>query len=497
MKARKNIFIISCSLMIFIGTASADIIKLKDGREINGRLKEVNEEDVVLDMGIGTIWFGKEEVESINNLSLEEAQARLSTEEAFVLKDKDKALSSSAKEGLNFISKIRKLEFKTTPEIETTNKDKIKEELKKNIEKYYSKEKLEAKRKLLVKLGLISDVEDYSKKVLELLSEEISGYYNTDDKKIYITESALYEILPGLPSISIMHEQVHALQDQHFNLKNITESLLSENEDKGLAIQSVIEGEATVLMFDAFLRSFGQDTSKKSFDIRSFVIDSMLAFSKRFTTNEGKPAIFMEDLLFPYVWGGTFIQHLVNTKGWDEVDAIYRDMPNSSEQIMHPEKYYIIRDEPKKINFPDLSVTLSNSWVRLTQDTLGEFSFYLMGKVFLDELSNKVMSEGWGGDYFEFYEEPNSKQTLFICISKWDSQRDADEAFEIYKKIIEKKYQNQTLIKDDTKYSQWKTEKENVYISKSEDSVLIIEGAPDNILSNLIAGLQFNETNKP
>ncbi|MBM3246068.1 MAG: hypothetical protein FJZ13_01930 [Candidatus Omnitrophica bacterium] len=481
-----------CILFIFISSVFSDTVKLKSSREINGRLKEITDKDVVLEMGPGTIWFGKEEVESINGLSIEEAKARLSTEGAFITQDMKQAITSSAQEGLNFVSKTRKLEFKAVPEIEIANKDKIKEYLKQNIEKEYNQEKLSAKIKLWLRLGLISKMVDYQKEVLEPLTEAIAGYYNSDDKKIYVSEDIGYAILPGLPSMTVMHEQVHALQDQYHNLKSIEDSLLLANEDKGLAIESVIEGEATVLMYDAFFRSskgLGMFDPAKEFDLRSFVIDSMLAYSKHFKTGQRQPAIFMEALLFPYVWGGSFIQHLVNTKGWEAIDEIYLDMPTSSEQIMHPEKYYIVRDEPEEVNFVDVSTILGSSWIRLSRGVLGEFSFYLIGKVFLDELSNKLMSEGWAGDYFEFYEEPNLKQTLLISASKWDSEKEADEFFGFYKKIMEKKYKQPRLVKEDQSFSQWKIGQENIYIFKSKDVVLIIEGASDNIVSNLIGAL--------
>lgn len=479
-----------CILIGFITSAFADVIKLKNGRSIGGRIKEITDKEVFLEINVGktqgTVWFRYEEIESINNLSLEEAKAKLSTKDAFTSGDKEKIIASSAQEGQNFVSNTRKLEFKHKPEIEVASKDKIKEYLKKEIEKNYSQEKLEIRQKLLVKLGLIPKTYNYSKEILDMLGEQVGGYYNPEDKKIYINETALGPITPGLPSITVMHEQVHALQDQHYDLKSILEAPLAEDDDRALAIQSVVEGEATVLMFDAFLRSMGaQDKTAKAFDLRSFVIDSLLAYSKRFKTESGEAALFVEDLLFPYVWGGSFIQHLVNTKGWEAVDSIYKDMPSSSEQIMHPEKYYIMRDNPKYIAFPGIANVLGNTWVRLSKNTLGEYGFYLVGKKFLDELSNKIMSEGWGGDAYELYEMPNSRRTLFISLSKWDNEQDANELFDFYKKIIGKKYREATLIKEDGSSSQWKTEEDNVYISKAKNSVLIIEGAPDEDLTKL------------
>jgi hypothetical protein len=340
-------------------------------------------------------------------------------------------------------------------------------------------------------MGLVSRVEEYKEKALELFSEQIAGYYNPDDKKIYVTKDTMLRSMPGVPSIDIMHEQVHALQDQYFDLKKITSSMLSAgNEDKSFAIQSVIEGEATVLMFDAYLRSLkswgAPFSQEKGFDIRSFVLDTMLAASKHYKDASGKPAIFMEDLLFPYVWGGVFIQHTVNTKGWKEVDSLYKDFPSSTEQIMHPEKYYISREEPKEVVLPALDAVLSAPWVKLSEDTLGEFSFYLIGKNFLDELSSKVMSEGWGGDRFALYEEPVSRQLLFISLSKWDSENEAQGFYDLYRKILEKKYQQLALVKEEQNSARYKSEQEGIYIAKAKDVVLLIEGAADQTMEAII-----------
>lgn len=504
---KKTFIALSIILCVFINGVSADTVKLKNGRSIGGELKEINEKDVILNIKAGSsegsAWFNREEVESINELSIEEAKARLSTQDVFMSGDKKEMILASAKEGFNFVANTRKLEFKATPEIAIISTEQIKANMRKNIEKNYSEEKLNIRAKLLAKFGLIPNekIATYRKDVLDVVGEQVAGYYDPDEKKIYVSDTELGPILPGFPSITIMHEQVHALQDQHYDLNGMEKRVSADsNDDNSLAFKSVIEGEATVLMYDAFLRSMGAtDKSKEAFNMRSFVIDSMLAMSKRVKTEDGKPAIFMEDLLFPYVWGGTFIQHLVNTKGWEAVDSIYKDMPVSTEQIMHPEKYYIVRDDPKKVALPELSGILGRSWEKLTQDIAGEFGFYLMSKVFVDDLSSKMMSEGWGGDYFEFFEDYYTKQRMLVSLSKWDTEKDAAEFFNIYKQVIEKKYKYKLSAKSEGNIFQCRTEDGNVYISQLKDAVVIIEGATDDILEGLIKALTISnaETNAP
>lgn len=501
MKRLLAVVIFVCIISSWAIFVSADIVKLKDGREINGRLKEITDDKVVLYMNMGSsqgeIWFSKDKIESINDLSLEEAEARISTEKAFITRDKDRALSSSVSEGLNFVSKTRKKEFKEIPKLKIVDKETIKGYLNQQIERYYSKEKLETKRKLLLKLGLIPKDLKYSELITDALAQEIAGLYRPDTKNIYISEATLSDILPGMPNMTVMHEQVHALQDQYYDLASIEEAMLSDNQDKSLAVKSIIEGEATVLMYDASLRSVKSYGAKvdaqEAEDLRTFVIDSMLTFSKRIKNKDGKPAIFTEDLLFPYVWGGSFVQFLVNTKGWEAIDEIFQKMPASTEQIMHPEKYFIVRDEPLEVRLPDLSGVLGDSWTKLTEDVMGEFSTYLIGKNFLDELSSKMMSEGWGGDYFELYESAGLHQALLIWLSKWDNARDAQEFFDLYKKVLAKKYEGLSLISQEPDSSQWDTEDGKVYLARSDDSVLVIEGATEDILPGLIEAVTLEE----
>jgi hypothetical protein len=154
---------------------------------------------------------------------------------------------------------------------------------------------------------------------------------------------------------------------------------------------------------------------------------------------------------------------------------------------MHPEKYYISRDEPKKVTLPDLSSLLIGSWQRLDENVMGEFGFYLAGKRFLDELSNKVMSEGWGGDRYALYEDAASGKLLFISSSKWDSERDAQEFFSFYKDIVKKKYKEVTPVKGDPDYAQFKTEDNNVCVLRKLDAVVIIEGTPDSLVASLVS----------
>jgi len=140
--------------------------------------------------------------------------------------------------------------------------------------------------------------------------------------------------------------------------------------------------------------------------------------------------------LFPFVRGAEFIAYAYDLEGWKSVNALYKDLPVSSEQIIHPEKYFLIREDPLLLEAPVFSGI--PGFEARARGTLGEFMFYLLGKRFLDDRFARLLSEGWGNDYYEIFEHED--QRVVVILSRWDSLQDAKEFFVGIKDIAAKKY---------------------------------------------------------
>lgn len=67
------IFIFCLYSTIFILEAKADIVYLKNGRSVKGLIKKETEESLELDVGIGTVKFRREEIESIHRSNSNES----------------------------------------------------------------------------------------------------------------------------------------------------------------------------------------------------------------------------------------------------------------------------------------------------------------------------------------------------------------------------------------------------------------------------------------
>ena len=71
--------------------------------------------------------------------------------------------------------------------------------------------------------------------------------------------------------------------------------------------------------------------------------------------------------------GFSYVQTVQSTGGWAAVNAYFTKMPESTEQILHPEKY-AAGEAPIAVTLPaDLATQLGAGWTVPLQDTFGEF----------------------------------------------------------------------------------------------------------------------------
>ena len=142
---------------------------------------------------------------------------------------------------------------------------------------------------------------------------------------------------------------------------------------------------------------------------------------------ERMPPILKETLLFPYTSGSAFVQAAQARGGWAAVDALYDAMPESTEQILHPETY-AADGAPIVIDLPDdLADRLGAGWTVPLEDTFGELQFgiWLRGAG-VTPADATAAAAGWGGDRLAVVEGPNGAWGVVIE-TIWDTTADAGE----------------------------------------------------------------------
>lgn len=342
-------------------------------------------------------------------------------------------LLNSADEILEVVAELRQLEVKRPVEKGVKSRSEIESFLIERIKTDYPEEEIAREERLLKRLGLIpNDLHLYGF-MLELLTEQLAGYYDPYTETFFLADWIPLEIQKPV----MAHELTHALQDQHFDLEKYLDRIES-NDDRSLARSALIEGEGLLIMLDYVL----QPSGKSSLDIPDIVAanqSQMSLMDAEFHVFAGAPSYLRETLLFPYTYGANFLQEIIQKHSWSKVDGIYEDLPSSTEQILHPSKYLEERDEPTEVDTIELRSFLSGTWETVSENVLGEFTMYLLLQEFLDDRLALETSRGWDGDSIALLENAQGQEALLLATA-WDSARDAEEFQTAYVSLIQKRF---------------------------------------------------------
>lgn len=281
-----------------------------------------------------------------------------------------------------------------------------------------------AEERLLKRLGLLPDDADLDQLLIDLYGGQVAAFYRPDTKRFYIIQGDK----PFGPSdkIIVAHEYTHALQDQHFDLEGTRIKDLSEG-DATLGQLAAVEGDATLTM------QLWAQANLSSNEWLQVGLEALAQLQDQTLAN--MPPILRRQLEFPYAEGFVFVQDVHGSGGFAAVNESLQDAPESTEQVLHPEKYYA-DEQPADVQTEDMSSELGPGWSRVYEQTIGE----LIMQVLLagDETPEGAIpglpadwphaeaAAGWGGDRLVMYEGPDGAW-LIDWQTAWDTQADTDE----------------------------------------------------------------------
>jgi hypothetical protein len=366
-------------------------------------------------------------------------------------------------------SDLRKLSILRNVKSGAQSRSDIEKMILKNLDEETTPAEMHATEVLLRVFGLAPAEFQYRPSLVKLLTEQVAGYYDPKAQQFYLAD---WIELDGQKPV-MAHELTHALQDQHFNLRRF-EKWPKGDSDAELAAHALIEGDATLAMMLymaknpmialAFVRSLGgQSNSSEQF--------------------KQTPRAIRESLLFPYEQGSLWATQVYRRGGWEMVSEAFKKLPQSSEQILHPEKYFS-NEAPVQVSLPDLNRLLGSGWTRVDDDVNGEWGFYLIIDQFLNDTAHsKAAAAGWSGDRFALYEEPKSGALFVAQMSVWDTADDAKEFYDAYAKRTLRRYPNAKAVDASNTHAEgqsaeWQTSEGDVVMQLRGSRVLIIEGLP-------------------
>jgi len=392
---------------------------------------------------------------------------------ASLKKPDDAAALSATDEILKTVSRLRALDIKHSVKSGFKTKDEIEQSVIHDLDEKTPAGEFEATQKTLVKLGLISRefrLRDY---VVQLLREQVAGYYEPKTREFYL---AAWLPLADQKRV-IAHELVHALQDQHFDLKRFDDWRKGDS-DAELAAHALVEGEATLVMieYDFDQQGLQLDVAKLGALAEGLLEQDNDSDAKNYPVLAGAPRVLKENLQFPYLYGAGFVAAVLKGHSWQTLDDSYASLPASTEQIMHPDKF-LARDNPVKIELPDLVAMLGKDWKQEDADVNGEFGYQVVLAEFISKRKAGTAAAGWGGDRYALFENKSTCATVLVQYTVWDSASDAKEFFDAYCERTEKRYKVNNPMDASGKARVYETSEGLVSIELRDKDVVIVEGA--------------------
>ncbi len=334
------------------------------------------------------------------------------------------------------VESIRGLDASPDIQANYLNREELEERMLEDFEEDNPEEEIKDAESIMVMLGFVEPDLDLEEFYIDLLTEQIAGFYDPEDNGLYLISET--QSMSAMDRYTLSHEFVHYLQDENFDLmrppfSDPEGSEVETDDDASFAATCLIEGDA-VLTSELWLTKYMDaedmmDMYAESEEYSSKILDSA-------------PEYIYESLLFPYVEGLEFVRYIHDEGGFDAVDRAFREPPSSTEQIYHPEKY-LKGEKPVEVELEDISPQLGGGWELDYDNVLGEFDVYqLFNPYFNDRDDVEDAAAGWGGNRYHYYSNGDDEE-LLVQAYAWDTEKDAQEFAAAYTQYLKYRFEDE------------------------------------------------------
>jgi len=316
------------------------------------------------------------------------------------------------------------------------SRDALEVYLKKELAEQFAGDHTRHLVRVYARLGLVPDSLELEPLLSRLLLEQVVGFYDPASDTLFVVEGAA----PDQVDLVLVHEMVHALQDQYIDLDSLITATRFDN-DAGMAVQAATEGHATFVMVEWMMeRQLGGSVDlTQAPPLGETLGDNPFSAGGDMPELEQAPVVIREQLLFPYMKGLEFMQVFWGGPS-GRTPPLGESMPATTEQILHPGKFAISGFEPTvPLRFDR---TPPDDWVEVVRGGLGEFDIRLMLREFLParDLADQAAA-GWDGDIYRLLDGPQGESLVWI--SRWDTPNDAREFADAAERAFRVRYEGE------------------------------------------------------
>jgi hypothetical protein len=315
------------------------------------------------------------------------------------------------------------VKFKTPPKLEVRSREEVRQFLLAKFNEPDAQKDLANQEALYKMLGLIRDTMHLKDLYVKVLTEQVMGFYDPRTKVLYVVDGAPEEYV----GLTIMHELIHALQDQYVSLDSLEH--IRGDDDRQLAAQAVVEGQATYDQVYITVGGSGNIAAQLPGGWES-IREMVRSSRKTQPIFASAPMVIQETLLFPYINGSDFVRRF---SGHEKGKFPLLDLPQTTEQLMHDSAFFgAQRDIPSEITLPKIPGTVE-------ENDFGEFGTRLIIYGPTEDMDASIRaSNGWDGDRYALVKTPSGDALAWVTV--WDTRGDAVEFVSAMDQVMRERF---------------------------------------------------------
>jgi hypothetical protein len=309
---------------------------------------------------------------------------------------------------------------------------------------------------VLKKFGLLDRDFNLKPFMLDLLKEQIAGYYDSKTKTVYMLDW----IDPETQKPVLVHELTHALQDQHTDLEKWNDQTPADpshnvgednehlaKDEMDTARTAAVEGQAMAVFLDYSLKPSGKSLIKNPELLDQ--LESEMNSSDDSPVLARAPLLLSESLLFPYKDGLSFEQDVWMDKGRKAAfEGVLDRPPASSWEVMNPRVYEQAKQSPVLV-MPDIHPLLNKFYKPYDIGQIGQLDLRILAQIYGGEAAARELTPAWdGGIYWAGQklsaktpeEQASTNSVALMYLSAWKSAASAHVFARMYADELGRKY---------------------------------------------------------
>jgi hypothetical protein len=278
---------------------------------------------------------------------------------------------------------------------------------------------------LLRALGLASGDLDLFESMNELSDSGTLAFYDGTLESAAVRGTEL----DAATRVSVVHELTHALQDQHFDLDEMSEEAGEADGTTYDAHLGLVEGDA-IRIEEAYVGSLSEtelDAYFEQYDDASAASEDQLA---------EVPAVLQAFQVTPYALGPALLELLAEDGGNRAVNDAFRNPPTTGEHLLEPLSY-LDRDRPADVEPPSLPDDVDEP---IDEGDMSAVDLYLILGTRIDPFGALSAADGWGGSPFVAYEDSGGDgrdgRTCVRIRAVGDTAEDSGQLYDAFERWV-------------------------------------------------------------